>query len=37
MKRSPLPDFSHAAIAGYTLMTRDAARYRSYYPSSLSD
>jgi hypothetical protein len=35
-KRSPLPDFfigAHAAVAGYTLMTRDAARYRSYYPT----
>jgi predicted nucleic acid-binding protein len=34
-KLSPLPDFfigAHAAIAGYLLMTRDAARYRSYFP-----
>jgi predicted nucleic acid-binding protein len=34
-KRSPMPDFiigAHAAIAGYQLMTRDPARYRSYYP-----
>lgn len=34
-KRSPLPDFfigAHAAIAGYLLMTRDAARYRDYFP-----
>jgi predicted nucleic acid-binding protein len=34
-KRSPLPDFfigAHAAIAGYSLLTRDAARYRTYFP-----
>lgn len=34
-KRSPLPDFfigAHAAVAGYGLLTRDAARYRSYFP-----
>jgi predicted nucleic acid-binding protein len=34
-KQSPLPDFfigAHAAVAGYRLMTRDAARYRTYYP-----
>lgn len=34
-RRSPLPDFyigAHAAIAGYRLLTRDAARYRTYYP-----
>jgi hypothetical protein len=34
-KRSPLPDFfigAHAAVAGYHLMTRDAARYLTYFP-----
>jgi predicted nucleic acid-binding protein len=34
-KQSPLPDFfigAHAAVAGYQLMTRDAARYRTYFP-----
>ena len=34
-KQSPLPDFyigAHAAIAGYRLITRDAQRYRSYFP-----
>jgi predicted nucleic acid-binding protein len=35
MRRSPLPDFligAHAAVAEYQLLTRDAARYRTYYP-----
>ncbi|HEY2048833.1 MAG TPA: PIN domain-containing protein [Caulobacteraceae bacterium] len=34
-RRSPLPDFfigAHAAIAGHLLMTRDPARYRTYFP-----
>jgi predicted nucleic acid-binding protein len=36
VRRSPLPDFyigAHAAIEGHELLTRDEARYRSYFPS----
>jgi predicted nucleic acid-binding protein len=34
-RRSPLPDFyigAHAQTAGLTLLTRDATRYRTYFP-----
>jgi predicted nucleic acid-binding protein len=34
-RRSPLPDFfvgAHAAIADIPLITRDARRYRTYFP-----
>ena len=34
-RSSPLPDFyigAHASLAGYALLTRDARRYREYFP-----
>jgi len=36
VRRSPLPDFfigAHAAVEGMALITRDATRYRTYFPN----
>lgn len=36
VRRSPLPDFfigAHAAVRGWSILTRDKARYNTYFPS----
>ena len=35
-RRSPMPDFyigAHAEVKGMTILTRDARRYRAYFPA----
>ncbi len=35
-KQGVLPDFyigAHAAVSGFTILTRDGSRYRSYFPT----
>ena len=35
-KSSPLPDFfigAHAAVSSFAIITRDSARYKTYFPS----
>lgn len=35
LRSAPLPDFfigAHAAVSGLTILTRDATRYREYFP-----
>jgi predicted nucleic acid-binding protein len=35
VRRSPMPDFyigAHASVEGWSLLTRDARRYRTYFP-----
>jgi predicted nucleic acid-binding protein len=36
IRNSPLPDFyigAHAEVEGFTVVTRDPARYRAYFPN----